>query len=78
MHLEMKINSVDWLVADRCCSIKSNKAHCDPCRTKKEGCVELTSCQANDYYRNEAASGQGEKKILSLKKLMHKIVELVQ
>lgn len=35
----------------------------------------LTSCQANGYYRNEAASGQGEK-MLPLKKLMHKIVEI--
>lgn len=44
---------------------------------QKGGYMVLTSCQANGYYRNEAASGQGEK-MLPLKKLMHKIVEIVQ
>lgn len=44
---------------------------------QKGGYMVLTSCQASGYYRNEAASGQGEK-MLPLKKLMHKIVEIVQ
>lgn len=35
IHPEMKINRVDWLVAGTYRSIKSNKAHCDPCRTKR-------------------------------------------
>lgn len=71
----MKINSVDWFVADRYRSIKSR--HIVTLAGQKERYVDLTSCLQNDFYRNEAASGQGIK-ILPLKKLMHKIVEVVQ
>lgn len=60
VYPEMQINSVDCLVADSYRSIKQI-SHIVTLAGQKEGYVQLTSCQTNDCYRNEAASGQGGK-----------------
>lgn len=81
VHPEMKINSVDWLVAGRYRSIKSNKAHCDPCRTKRRICGAYLLPGKKLLQECSSIWARGKKffllKFFSLKKLMRKIVELV-
>lgn len=70
------VSRVDWLVAQIYGSIKSNKAHCDPCWAKRrEYIFQQSSCLVRQMTSTEMKQHLGKKeKMLPLKKLMHNML----